>query len=310
MKNTLIGVDVGGTSIKIGAVRDGKIMSRRSFPTPTNITGENLAYLIADAVNSMAKKFSTNNVGIGMPGIINSTTGEIVYSNNIKLKDVPFKKLFAQHSNLTCSILNDANTATLGEWKYGAGRGSNNLVMLTLGTGVGCGTVLNGMPPTDSSCLSAGGHIIIRHNGRQCTCGNRGCLEAYASATALLKQAVQRAKKSESLLNQHEITAKSVFECAKMGDVVAKKCVDEYIEYLATGVASIYNLLFPDVVVLGGGVSCAGQQLADRVRERASQLIFNKQHSHLVKVVPAQLGNDAGIIGATVFAEMSKNLKQ
>lgn len=304
MEKTVIGVDVGGTSIKIGAVSGREVFGKTSFPTPGSDV-EKIADEIAHTINKLAVQTGAELVGIGMPGIIDSEKGRVVYSNNIAVTDVPLCEMIKARTGFASYMINDANAAALAEWKFGAGSGTQNLVMFTLGTGVGCGSVINGMPPASGQTyLAAGGHIIVREGGRKCTCGSRGCLEAYASATALIADTKTRLKKQTSLLTGKELNAKVIFEAEEAGDKVAKAAVSKYISYLAAGIASVYNLLFPEVFVLGGGVSNAGKKFIDRVTQEVRTKIYSKQDADKIIIRHAEMGNDAGIVGAAVYAKM------
>ena len=300
-----IGVDIGGTTIKLGAVKDGQVYFKKTIKTPSLTDAQKNIDVIAYEIDQLAKKTQAHIVGIGVPGIIDSQKGEIVYSNNIAVSDLPFVDLLAKKINLRCKIINDANAAVLAEWKYGAGKGYQNVSMFTLGTGVGCGTVVNGRPLINGNgYLTAGGHIIIKSNGRKCNCGSFGCLEQYASATALIRDTKKLLGKRKSILTQDNLTAKSIFDAEKLKDPLAVEMVEKYINYLSDGIASVYNLFFPDVFILGGGVSNAGESLINRVQERVGQKIFCKQFANKIIIKSAQMGNDAGIIGSALFAEL------
>ena len=177
--------------------------------------------------------------------------------------------------------------------------------MFTLGTGVGCGMVINGNPLlSGNGYLAAGGHMIIKSNGRKCNCGSFGCLEQYASATAMIRDTKKLLKKRKSILDEDNLTAKSIFDAERLNDVVAVEVVEKYISYLSDGVASVYNLFFPEVFILGGGVSNAGESFIKQVAEKVGRKIYCKEFADKIIIKAAQMGNDAGIIGAALFSEL------
>jgi len=305
MKKFVIGVDIGGTTIKIGAVSDGKVYFKKVINTPSLTDCNKNIDSIASVVNQIAKETGANAVGVGVPGIIDSLKGEIIYSNNIAVSNVAFANLLSKKVNLNCKIINDANAATLAEWKYGAGKGFQNVVMFTLGTGVGCGTVIGDKPLLNGNgFLAAGGHVIIKSNGRKCNCGSYGCLEQYASATALIKDTKKLLNKRKSILSKNNLSAKMIFDAEEIKDSVAVEAVEKYICYLSDGIASVYNLLFPQVFILGGGVGNAGERFIKRVEEKVKQKIYCKQLADNVIIKSAKMGNDAGIIGAALFSQL------
>ncbi|MCL2236369.1 MAG: ROK family protein [Defluviitaleaceae bacterium] len=288
-----IGVDLGGTNIAIGLVGDdGKLITKKSAPTlPTRGVDKVIEDimglcrdLIADSPNPV------KSVGVGCPGTVNPHTGTIVCAVNIGFFDVPVAQAVGSALGLPVYVENDANCAALAEALFGAAVGSNNSVTITLGTGIGGGIIVDGKIYS-GSFFGAGevGHHVIQVDGELCGCGGRGCWEAYASAAALVRDAAKVGLDAE--------VVKNIFEVAKAGNTAAKTVLDNYLNYLCVGLANIVNILQPEVVVLGGGVSGQGGDLASAVKSRIKVLGDDLK----TRFVIAQLGNDAGIIGASIL---------
>ena len=298
----VIGVDIGGTSVKLGIVHGGKVCKKTVFETPAREGAGAVARRLAAEISALAAASGAALVGVGMPGIIDSEKGAVLYSNNIPAEGYPLGEELRARTGLACHVLNDANAAAVAEWKFGAGRGANRVVLFTLGTGVGCGVVLGEPQVSGRAAFAAGGHIVIREGGRRCTCGSRGCMEMYASASALVRDAKRLLRGRESCLAPRGLTAKQIFSAAQAGDAAATAAVRAYAGHLAAGVTSVYNLFFPEAVLLGGGVGGAGEYLAAQVERLVKESIYVKQAANMVCVRPALLGNDAGMIGAAEFA--------
>jgi len=294
-----IGIDLGGTSIKAGVVDGGRIVYKDSRPTDLTWGFEKtvdeiaaLIKIVADLAKVDFKKCGV--IGIGSPGLIDTAKGEVVYSNNIKWKNAPLAKELGGRLGVPVKIHNDAKAAALGESIYGAGKDYKTVALLTLGTGVGGGIIRNGkIEETQVAAGSLFGHMSINYNGRLCACGRKGCLEAYASATALVADA-------KAVMKINNLDGKAIFDTYRQGDVAAKKVVDNYIKYLGEGIASIINVCCPDAVILGGGLSGAGDILIDGLKKYIGDKIFG---AGLIKVdiITSRLGNDAGIIGASLL---------
>ena len=307
-----IGVDIGGTSIKIGLVDENlRIVRQISIPFP-HVDAAEVAAELASAIRVLLagcglSERALTGVGVVVPGSIDPT-GEIVLdAHNLGFHHVPFKALLqAQFSNLPVFLANDADGAALGELGCGAFRGCKTAVLLTLGTGVGGGVILNG------KMFSGGcgrgielGHMQLVSGGELCTCGVRGCIEAYCSATALIRDAVRAVEADPSCSlaakvngDMSLIDAKFVIDCAKEGDPTAAAIFDAYVDHLAAACVSIVHLLDPEVIAIGGGVSHAGDFLFEPLRTKVLEKCFFSSHG---AVVPAQLGNQAGIIGASML---------
>jgi len=247
-------------------------------------------------------------VGMGFPGLVDNKKGVVIQTVNIPIRCMPVAEMFRKHWNLPVYLGNDADCAALGEYYHCGNEEMESLILVTLGTGIGTGIILNGRIHTGiNGCAGEGGHIVIVHGGEQCTCGNYGCFERYASATAIIREARKAlAEHPESSMMEkcggdlEKINAKIVIDSAKEGDATAKAAFDQYVYGLAVGIINIINLLDPEVIVLGGGVSAAGEFLLDAVREAVKPMVFFKTQPY-ARIELAQLGNDAGIIGAAML---------
>ncbi|MBQ7654864.1 MAG: ROK family protein [Clostridia bacterium] len=311
-----IGIDLGGTNIAVGVVNEKmEIIGRGKRKTDLPRSAEDIFKDMADAtVDAIAdaglKNEDIESIGIGIPGSINKTTGNIEYANNLGFYMVPAKKLFAEHiPNIPIFIDNDANCAALGEAYAGAGKGFKDVVAITLGTGVGSGVVVDGK--LVSGCGdSAGeyGHTVISFGGKQCNCGRKGCWEAYASATALIEQTKEKMleckdSKMWELVDSDidKVGGRTAFDGKRMGDKAATEVVDHYIYYVSVGVTNIINALQPDVLCVGGGISNEKDNLIIPLRDFAYKEVYNKNYERTTKICTAELKNDAGIIGAALL---------
>ena len=309
-----LGVDLGGTGIKAGVVTDkGEILSKGSTPT-----GKERPYqeIIADIAALCLKSVKEANltiediesIGVGVPGICDPKTGVIPFCTNLGWHEVPFVSELQKHINLPVTVDNDATVAGYAECVAGVSAGTSSSIFLTLGTGVGGAIIINGRPYSGAHGVgSEVGHMIIKMDGEACTCGNNGCFERYASATAIIREGRKAvAENPQSMImkrcggNPERINAKTVIDCAKEGDETAKKVFDGYVKGLAHGIVSLINVLDPEVIALGGGVSMAGEFLLDAVREAVKPLVFYKTMPY-ARIELAQLGADAGLIGAALL---------
>lgn len=309
-----IGIDLGGTNIAAGIVReDGKIVVQSSVPTlsqrPTDEIVKDMVFLSKQLIKDAELELNDiEAVGIGCPGTINFETGEVIYSNNIKMEHYMLAKEFQKYLNLPVKIDNDANCAAMGE--YIVSRNNVPIFMfITLGTGVGSGLILNGKVFRGfNGAASEAGHITLVSGGEPCTCGKRGCWETYASVTALIRQTkVAMEKNPESLMHEiakaeGKISGRTSFDAAKQGDKAAQAVVKQYAQYVADGIVSVENVLQPDIISVGGGISREGEYLLQPVCEYAAANGFNK-FMPKTKIVTAQSFNDAGIIGAAMIAK-------
>lgn len=310
-----IGIDIGGTNIKAGIVDEsGRIVVKTSAETDFKKPYPEFVKDIYNICVGLTKKagLSTadiSGVGIGCPGTIWGDKGVIVYSNNLELENIPFVAEFKKNWDIPCAISNDANCAALGEATFGSGRGYENSIFITLGTGVGTGIVLNGKIWEGAHGAGAeGGHSVIVVDGEQCTCGRKGCWEAYASATGLIRETKRlMAENKDTLLHeaakkQGKISARTSFDAAKQGDAAAKTLVNRYVEYVATGIVNLINFIRPDVIMIGGGVSNEGQYFIDMLQEYADKYNFGGSLNPSVPIKRAELLNDAGLVGAATLA--------
>lgn len=307
-----VGIDLGGTAVKIGLVDASyEVLAQTSIPTNAERPYEQV---IADMGKTAVALLEENGyavadclgVGVGSPGIIDSESGIVLYSNNIQWDHVPLAEEMKRYLPVPVFVQNDANCATLGEVLKGAGTGYQNAVFLTLGTGVGGGIVLDGKIFEGGHTGGAElGHIRCGSERRRCTCGRYDCLEAYASATALIDDAKKMARQHpDSMLWElcgHDLeamNAKIPFDAAKAGDSCGKTLVENYIGYLADGITDLANIFRPDVIVLGGGVCAQREKLTEPLNQHLKENCFGNTVTYIPKVVIAENGNHAGLIGA------------
>lgn len=311
----LIGVDIGGTTTKIALIQDsGEIIERWEIPTDNENEGKNITVNIAKSIEQKLEKHQiTKNhvkgIGVGAPGPANLDTGMIEHTPNLSWHDhYPLKELLEEQTCLPVAINNDANCAALGEMWKGAGDGASDLVCVTLGTGVGGGVITNGkIVQGIRGAAGEIGHLTsIPTGGALCNCGKSGCLETIASATGIVRLATERVKKEpEGSLDRlallykenSQITAKNVFDLARDGEKISVEVIDEVSFYLGFALANIANTLNPDKIVLGGGVSKAGEILLKPLSVYFKKFSF-PTIANSTELVLAKLGNDAGVIGA------------
>ena len=303
-----VGIDIGGTSIKLGLVDENLQIVRRAAIPFRCIGGEGVAAMIAEGVGELLKPDLSmdeiRSIGVVVPGSIDKTQSIVLDAHNLDFHNVPFKQhLQAQFPELPVYLANDADGAALGELGCGAFRGCESGVLLTLGTGVGGGVILNGKMFSGGTGRGVElGHMSLVNGGEACTCGNLGCVEAYCSATALIRDGKRAAKAApDSKLSESEdMNAKFIIDCARDGDSTAKAVFDQYVDHLAAACVSVVHLLDPEVIAIGGGVSHAGDFLFEPLSRLVDEKCFFTSHTN---VVPAVLGNDAGIIGAAMLHE-------
>lgn len=308
-KNRLIGIDIGGTSIKFALMDDaGTIEKKWSIPTNIAEKGKDIPKEICDSIRTTledARLATVKGIGIGVPGPISPDGKMVVQAVNLDWKDLPLKEIIETDLGIDVCLLNDANAAALGEMWKGAAQGKANLLFVTLGTGVGGGIVLNG--EVLNGCHSSGGeigHIPIRSDEqRLCGCGGRNCLETFASANGLALS--MRKKLKEVNENWPEITPPIVFEKAARKNVHAQAVLAEFTDILGQALAGIMNTIDVEEIVIGGGLSEAGDQLLLPLKKKLEQYVFPQIKAHF-SVKKAQLGNEAGIYGA-VYAYLTNN---
>ena len=312
-----IGIDVGGTNVKIALVDDkGKIIYSNSVPTYAQMGYEYTVNNIKQAIKDLMRETNTKTtdiqgIGFDFPGQVDYKTGVVKLAPNIPgWVNVPIAKMIEDEFHIPTRIDNDVRCAALGELKFGAGKGCENFVCITVGTGIGSGLVINGQL-VRGAANAAGeiGHIKLQmHDGPICGCGDTGCLEAFASGPSIVAMAQENLKGGKSTKFREmagvdgEITPYIVAKAAEAGDPVAKRIFEIIGGYIGIGLVSVINLLNPEKVIIGGGVAEAGDLLLEPIRktikERAMVIAGNS-----VEIVPAQLGNSAGVIGASMLVE-------
>ena len=308
-----IGVDIGGMSIKIGIVNQiGQILYKTTFKTDKNYLtaindiAKNIKDLLIENNISIAE---VKGIGVGCPGAVNSITGVIDFLPNLDWENIAIADLLKKHFDLPIKISNDANVATLAEAVYGCAKEFNSVIMFTLGTGVGGGIIID--KKLFEGELSRGaelGHITLFLGGKECTCGRKGCIEQYVSAKALIGQTkVAMVQNLASKMWEYvggdidNIDGKTAFECAKKGDKTAQEVVDTYVYYLGESILNMLNIFRPQAFVLGGGISNAGDYLIDKVKAYCEGVNFGYKKAPKTQILRATLGNDAGIIGASLL---------
>ena len=307
-----VGIDVGGTGLKAGVVDEGgKLLSKVSCPTGVERgygpVIRDMAELAKKAVaESGVSMDEVHSIGIGIPGILDPRTGVVPFCTNLGWHRVPLIEEMHKYIDKPVFVDNDATVAALAESVAGACADVKNSVFLTLGTGVGGGVVLDGKVYSGPHGVATElGHMIVVVDGEPCTCGNCGCFERYASATALIRmghEAVAKHPDSAMAARGDELNAKDVIDAAKAGDPAACEVFDRYTYYLAVGMVNIINFFDPEVIAVGGGVSGAGEFLLAPVREKLKKLIFYKDMPY-AEVRLATMGNDAGIVGAAMLGK-------
>lgn len=311
-----IGIDVGGTNVKIALVDDkGKIIYSNSVPTHAELGYEYTVNNIKQAIYDLLKETKLQSkdiegIGFGFPGQIDFKEGIVRNAPNIPgWVEIPIKQIFEMEFNIPTRVDNDVRCAALGELNYGAGKGCENLICITVGTGIGSGLIINGkLVRGASNAAGEIGHIKLQmKDGPICGCGDTGCLEAFASGPAIVAMAEDYIKGGKStkfreIANGNPLTPYIVCEAAKAGDRVAQRIFAIVGEYIGIGMSGVVNLLNPEKIIIGGGVADAGELLFNpivkAIRERAMKI-----SGQTVQVVPAQLGNSAGVIGASLLIE-------
>lgn len=314
-----IGIDLGGTNIKVGVVNEnyeivGRSNIKTNLPRPAEAIADSIAEAVKLALEDAKVSISdVNSVGIGTPGAANRKTGVVLYSNNLGFKNTELGKMLKNKIGKDIYVENDANAAAYGEYLNGAGKGYDNVVVITLGTGVGGGIIIDGKIYTGFNfCGAELGHTVIEYNGRQCSCGRKGCFEAYASATALInatKAAMEKNKNSQlwaiadnSLDN---VDGKTAFDGMRMGDETGIQVVNEYINYLGCGLTNVVNIFQPEVLLIGGGICKEGENLTNPLEQYIEREAYCIDPNCSTKLDIAKLGNDAGIIGAAFLCNLA-----
>lgn len=311
-----IGIDLGGTTIKAGLVtEDGKIRHKSAIPTGaqrhyTEILADMAKLAIKVCEDAGYEVDDITSIGIGSPGSCDAKNGVLVYANNINFHNVPVREEIQKYINKPVYLENDANVAAYAEYCLGKEK-MECFVAVTLGTGVGGGIIMDGKIFSGYNGAGAElGHMVIKKDGAPCSCGRKGCLEAYASATALIRQTKQAIiDNPDSIMNDmiggniDKVDGKTAFEAAKQGDKAALKVVKKYTEYVGCGIANIINIFQPEKVVIGGGICNQGDYLLKPIKDYCITEVYSGANIGEVNIEIAKLGNDAGIIGAALLNE-------
>ncbi len=308
-----IGIDIGGTNIACGIVDDDlKIVARAKVktnaPRPYAEILEDIKQSVRLACEELSIKPSdAHSIGIGCPGTCN-TDGVVEYSNNLGFVNVPIRADIEAEFGVKTYLGNDADAAAFGEFVAGAAKGANNAIVITLGTGVGSGIIINGKIYSGSNCAGGEiGHTVIVADGRPCTCGRKGCFEAYSSATGLGKMTAEAAQAQPNSLLAKQIEedgkcgARTAYLAMKKGCPVGKTVTEMYVKYLACGIANTINIFQPDILCVGGGVCNEGDTLMIPLKKAVAEQIYSKNSKKNTEIAVCSLGNDAGIIGAAML---------
>ncbi len=312
------GIDLGGTNIAVGILDDEyRIIGRAKIKTALPRPAEEIIKDMARAVTLAAEDAGISvedidNVGVGAPGAVDREAGVITYANNLGFRDVritgPIGKLLNKER---VYLENDANAAAAGEYYAGCGRGKHSLVQITLGTGVGGGVIIEGRMLTGFNGFGAElGHTVIVEGGEQCTCGRKGCFEAYASATALIRQTrrameADRGSKMWEIAGELEkVDGRTAFDAADAGDETARRVTERYLQYVACGVVDFVNIFQPEVLCIGGGICNQGEEILVPIRRAVAEDNYARDSACQTDVMISALGNDAGIIGAALLCKL------
>lgn len=310
MKKYVIGVDLGGTKISTAiSTIEGNILANVVLPTKAEegeaaVLGRIVRSIDEVIVGSSTSIDEIEAIGIGSPGPLDAKKGIIITTPNLPFKDYNLVQPLKEKYNIPVYLDNDANAAAIGEYMFGAGKGKNSIVYFTVSTGVGGGAVLDGKVYRGhtSNALEIG-HTTVDPNGPRCNCGNLGCLEAMSSGTAIAKKGKEAVSTNvETSLKKHDtVTSYEVFKEAEAGDEVAKDIIDNALTYLGIGVANAIATFDPEMIIIGGGVSKAGDIVFDTVKKVVNKRCF-KSMAESCEIVPAGLGSDAGVVGAVALA--------
>lgn len=308
-----IGIDLGGTNVAAGVTdRNGRLIVRTSLPLETR-GAEGVTSAICQAAWAACDRAGLRpdqavELGLASPGTVDPERGIVSNAHNLGLEVTPLAGMVAEALGLPVCMENDANAAALGEYVSGCGRNALSLVAVTLGTGVGAGAVLNGSIYTGfNGAAFEAGHMVIHQDGRPCNCGRRGCWETYASATGLIRttQAAMEADQDSALWRYAselaQVTGKTAFDAAQAGDETARQVVEAYTSDLACGIVNLINLFQPEVLCIGGGVSRQGENLLKPIRAVLEREEFTRNYTRRTKICTAELGEDAGVIGAAML---------
>lgn len=309
-----IGIDLGGTNIAAGIVdENGIIRYKRSAPTgagrPKEEILNDIALLCRTLCDENGIRFdSIASVGIAVPGGVDEASGEILFTPNIPFTGINIAQILSEKlDGKRVGVCNDANAATIAEVLAGAAKGADNAVMITLGTGVGGGIVIDKKVYSGSNGLAGElGHFVIQMGGEKCGCGRRGCFEAYASGTALIRMTNEELNtcfmsgEATLMAESGRVNARTAFDAFKAGDKAAARVIERYTDALASGIISLINVFQPEVFIIGGGISGEGQFLIDLLQPKVDAEEFSREAKKRTRLCIATCGNDAGIIGAAL----------
>ena len=315
-----LGIDLGGTNIVAGVVDENfnivaTAKRKTNCPRPADEILDDMAAVALEAVEAAGlKKEDIEAAGVGSPGAIDPANGVVCFAGNLGFHNLAMAEMLKERTGFDFYLENDANAAAYGEYIAGAGKGTNNFMMITLGTGVGGGIIIDGKLYSGSNYAGAElGHVVISMDGEMCSCGRQGCWEAYASATALIRQTKQAMiKYPESIMwklcgnDINAVNGLTAFEAMRQGDSAGKAVVDKYIYYIAVGIANNINIFQPDVICIGGGVSKECDNLIIPIKEFVNGDNFARNIDKKAEIKTATLGNDAGIIGAAYLCNLYK----
>lgn len=313
-----LGIDLGGTNIAVGIVDENyQIIARATSRTKTESPEQ-----VADAMAETAREALKNAeltlddvpwIGVGSPGTVNKATGIIEFANNLPFRNTPMVQMLSERLDGKQVLMeNDANAAAYGEYMAGALKGADNAIAITLGTGVGGGVIINHQIYSGSNFAGAElGHTVIVVDGRPCTCGRNGCWETYASATGLIrttKEHMANAPKDSPLWTLvggdiNQVTGRTAFDAMRQGDPIGSEIVEEYIHYLSEGIVDMVNVFQPDILCIGGGISNERDTLLNPVRAFVEKQQYAMNSAKKTVICRAELGNDAGIIGAALLGK-------
>ena len=309
-RGRVLAVDLGGTNVRLGVVdRDGRILRRKRTRIPVatrkEVLFDSLAGRIREFIEAGARGSAPGSVAVGFAGPTHSASGYVYTSPNVgQLRDIRLAEALESRLGLAVVVANDANCAALGEYHYGAGAGSKSLFMFTLGTGVGGAFVIDGrIWEGEWGIAGEIGHTTVAMDGPRCNCGNRGCLEALASGSAVIREYIKKSR-IRSQAGRKAVTAKLVFDRAKLGDRTAARVVSDAARALGVGISNVFHLLNPEIILIGGGVSRAGGRLITPATACAREHVFAPLRGKL-KVRKARLGDDAALLGAARLASKS-----
>ncbi|MCH5325291.1 MAG: ROK family protein [Eubacterium sp.] len=309
-----LGIDIGGTNVKAGVVdENAKLLAHSSVKTESAGGYQSSLENIFKAADTALELSGIDidkikSIGVGCPGTMDAAAGVVVYSNNLHWDNVPLGKDIAAKYDKKVYLENDANAAAYGEYIAGAAKGAKNAVVLTLGTGVGAGIIVDGKIYSGSNFAGGEiGHTVIEIDGWECTCGRKGCFEAYASATGLIRMTAEMIKERPKTRLKElaelggKISARTAFNAAKLGDDDGTEVVKKYIKYLACGIANTINIFQPDVLCIGGGVCNEGDNLLNPLKKEIAKQIYTKNSEKNTEIVMCALANEAGMIGSAML---------